>query len=178
MRYCIMIVFAVLFSGMAMGQLINTDTVAVSKGEIDSCFENSYHLSQQGNKYTYGNFQSKEKNISKEKYEALSRFYNCVCDSELLLKTENKYVKIYRNGKLYEEGYWYPEWIGGAYKKFYKNGHVKEEGNYTEYNTPFGPGKKTGKWTYYKKNGKIKDTLTYTPAIDTAWKIRNPAILH
>lgn len=49
---------------------------------------------------------------------------------------------------------YYVEGLDGGYKEFYTNGNIKIEGIYHG-------GTKIGKWTYYKKNGKVKKIIQY-----------------
>jgi hypothetical protein len=73
------------------------------------------------------------------------------------LYMEKYFIFITPSGRRVGESRWSSEKFYGRYIEYYQSGKVKAEGSYDQYLYRT----KTGKWTYYRKDGSVKKIKLY-----------------
>ncbi len=74
-------------------------------------------------------------------------------------KPNGPFVKYHENGKKFEEGTYKDSYKEGRYVKWYDTGIKAEEGEYQGRDNAFE--KRSGTWTYWRKDGSIKEKAVY-----------------
>lgn len=147
------------------------DTVEIRKYIFESVINNSGYLVQNDT------YLINEKSVDKETFYLLTKQIDSI--SDFLSDNQHKYFIFYdEENRIVEEGCWgYEVSFTGYYKSYHTNGNIKEEGYYTELcDSTFFPGQKTGKWNYYKADGKLEKQLKYVPENKLKYKEYEPII--